>query len=105
MDVAVGAPETPTPEGYFHVVLNELARKYGFVKEVRGFGLMLGVELTIPGKQMVLDAMAEGLLINCTHGKVLRFLPPYTVSEKESDQAIKVLGKVFGKVKGEANSL
>jgi acetylornithine aminotransferase/acetylornithine/N-succinyldiaminopimelate aminotransferase len=85
--------------GYFHVKLNDLARKHAFVKEVRGFGLMLGVELAVPGKQMVLDAMAEGLLINCTHDKVLRFLPPYNVSEKEIDQAVKVLGKVFGKVK------
>jgi acetylornithine/N-succinyldiaminopimelate aminotransferase len=85
--------------GYFHVVLNELARKHGFVKEVRGFGLMLGMELAIPGKQMVLDAMAEGLLINCTHETVLRFLPPYIVTEKEVDQAVKILGKLFAKVK------
>jgi acetylornithine/succinyldiaminopimelate/putrescine aminotransferase len=63
---------------------------------------MLGVELAVPGKQIVLDAMAEGLLINSTHDKVLRFLPPYTVSEKEIDQAVKVLGKVLGKVKREA---
>jgi len=87
--------------GYFHVMLNELARKHGFVKEVRGFGLMLGVELTIPGKQIVLDAIAEGLLINCTHDTVLRFLPPYNVTEKEIDQALKVLGKLFSKVKSE----
>ena len=85
--------------GYFHVMLNELARKHGFVKEVRGFGLMLGVELAIPGKQLVLDAMAERLLINCTHDTVLRFLPPYIVTEKEVDQCVKILGKVFGKVK------
>src|ERR1039457_3983677 len=85
--------------GYFHVVLNELARKHGFVKEVRGFGLMLGMELTIPGKQIVLDAMAEGLLINCTHDTVLRFLPPYTVTEKEVDQAVKMLAKILAKVK------
>ena len=85
--------------GYFHVVLNELARKHAFVKEVRGFGLMLGVELAVPGKQMVLDAMAEGLLINCTHETVLRFLPPYIVTEKEVDQAVKTLGKLFAKVK------
>ena len=85
--------------GYFHVVLNDLARKHPFVKEVRGFGLMLGMELTIPGKQLVLDAMAEGLLINCTHDTVLRFLPPYIVTEKEVDQAVKVLAKLFAKVK------
>ena len=86
--------------GYFHVVLNELARKHGFVREVRGFGLMLGVELTVPGKQIVLDAMAAGLLMNCTHETVLRFLPPYIVTEKEVDDAVKILGKLFAKVKG-----
>lgn len=85
--------------GYFHVMLNELARKHSFVKEVRGFGLMLGVELAMPGKQLVLDAMAEGLLINCTHDTVLRFLPPYIVTEKEVDQCVKLLGKIFSKVK------
>src|SRR5271157_101718 len=85
--------------GYFHVELNELARKHACVKEVRGFGLMLGMELTIPGKQLVLDAMAEGLLINCTHDTVLRFLPPYIATEKEVDQAVKVLAKLFSKVK------
>jgi predicted acetylornithine/succinylornithine family transaminase len=85
--------------GYFHVVLNELARKHGFVKEVRGFGLMLGMELAVPGKQIVLDAMAEGLLINCTHETVLRFLPPYIVTEKEVDQVVKTLAKLFAKVK------
>ncbi len=85
--------------GYFHVSLNELARKHEVIKEVRGFGLMLGVELTVPGKQLVLDAMAAGLLINCTHDTVLRFLPPYIVTEKEVNQAVKVLGKLLGKLK------
>lgn len=85
--------------GYFHVSLNELARKHGVIKEVRGFGLMLGVELAVPGKQLVLDAMAEGLLINCTHDTVLRFLPPYIVTEKEVDQAVKIVGKLLSKVK------
>jgi acetylornithine/N-succinyldiaminopimelate aminotransferase len=91
-------PQIQRVGGYFHVRLNELASKHTFVKEVRGFGLMLGVELTVPGKQLVLDAMAEGLLINCTHDTVLRFLPPYIITEKEVDQAIKALGKVFAKV-------
>jgi predicted acetylornithine/succinylornithine family transaminase len=84
---------------YFHVVLNELARKHAVIKEVRGFGLMLGAELHVPGKQMVLDAMAQGLLINCTHDTVLRFLPPYIVTEKEVDRAGKVLGKLLAKAK------
>ena len=84
--------------GYFHVKLNELARKHSFVKEVRGFGLMLGMELTVPGKQIVLDAIGEGLLINCTHDTVLRFLPPYIATEKEVDQAVKILSKLLGKV-------
>ena len=87
--------------GYFHVMLNDLARKYAFVKEVRGFGLMIGVEMEIPGKQMVLDAMAEGLLINCTHDTVLRFLPPYISTERDVDAALKILGKIFAKQKGE----
>jgi len=81
--------------GYLHLMLNELARKHTFVKEVRGFGLMIGVEMEIPGKQMVLDAMADGLLINCTHDTVLRFLPPYIVTEKEIDRAVSILKRVF----------
>ena len=85
--------------GYFHVELNELARKHACVKEVRGFGLMLGMELHMPGKQVVLDAMAEGLLINCTHDTVLRFLPPYIITEKEVDQGVKTLGRILAKLK------
>jgi acetylornithine/succinyldiaminopimelate/putrescine aminotransferase len=81
-------------------MLNELARKHSFVKEVRGFGLMIGLEMEIPGKQMVLDAMADGLLINCTHDTVLRFLPPFIVTERDVDTAVKVLAKIFAKQKG-----
>ncbi|MGA2132077.1 MAG: aspartate aminotransferase family protein [Bryobacteraceae bacterium] len=86
--------------GYLHLMLKELARKHSFIKEVRGFGLMIGVELEIPGKQMVLDAMADGLLINCTHDTVLRFLPPYIVTERDVDTAVRVLAKIFAKQKG-----
>jgi predicted acetylornithine/succinylornithine family transaminase len=85
--------------GYFKDSLEALARKHSFVKEVRGCGLMLGVELAIPGKQVVLDAMADGMLINCTHDTVLRFLPPYIITEKEVDRALRILRKLFRKVK------
>jgi acetylornithine/N-succinyldiaminopimelate aminotransferase len=85
--------------GYFHLELNALARKHACIKEVRGVGLMLGMELHVPGKQVVLDAMARGLLINCTHDTVLRFLPPYIITEKEVDQAVKIVGRILAKLK------
>ena len=59
-----------------------------FIKEVRVHGLMIGVELNIPGKQLVEDAMRNGLLINCTHETVLRFLPPYIVDEAIIDKGM-----------------
>ncbi len=93
-------PDIQRVGGYLHLMLNELARKHAIIKEVRGFGLMIGVELEIPGKQIVLDAIEEGLLINCTHETVLRFLPPYIVTERDVDAAIKILGKILAKQKG-----
>jgi predicted acetylornithine/succinylornithine family transaminase len=80
---------------YFRARLRELARKHAFIREVRGHGLMIGVDMTVPGKQMVLDAQARGLLMNCTHETVLRFLPPYVVTEKEVDAAITILDSIF----------
>ncbi len=84
---------------YFREQLRELGSKFKFVKEVRGAGLMIGVELDRPGKQMVTDGLAHGLLFNCTHETVLRFLPPYILTEKEVDIAIRGLKKVFQQAK------
>lgn len=55
--------------------------------------------LTGPVKQIVLDAMAEGLPLNYTHDTVLRFLPVRVAMEKGVDAAVKIPGKVFAKVK------
>ncbi len=85
---------------YFKAQLNELCAKFEFVREVRVRGLMIGLELKMPGKQFVTDALAEGLLINCTHDTVLRFLPPFIISEKEIDLAIRMLRKLFKKGNG-----
>jgi acetylornithine/N-succinyldiaminopimelate aminotransferase len=82
---------------YFRMRLTELAQKHKFIKEVRGAGLMIGVELAIPGKQMVLDGIQEGLLFNCTHETVLRFLPPYILTEQDVDRAVSSLDKIFEK--------
>ncbi len=76
---------------YFRAQLRRLAPRFPFITEVRGHGLMAGLQLSIPGADIVQEAMRNGLLINCTHGSVLRFLPPYIVTEKEVDQAVAIL--------------
>ena len=82
---------------YFRMKLDGLQREFSFITEVRGQGLMIGVQLDVPGKQFVLDAMSEGFLINCTHDTVLRFLPPYILTEKQVDWAVAKLRKIFRK--------
>jgi len=84
--------------GCFRHELAELARHFSFVKEVRGYGLMIGMDLDIPGKQIVLDGMAQGLLFNCTHDTVLRFLPPYIITEPEIDRAVRILKGLLKKL-------
>ncbi|MFL6352457.1 MAG: aspartate aminotransferase family protein [Bryobacteraceae bacterium] len=84
---------------YFRMRLSELMQQFPFITEVRGQGLMIGVELTFPCKQLVLDGIKRGLLFNCTHNTVLRFLPPYIVTEPEVDRAILTLTKIFKKAK------
>jgi acetylornithine/succinyldiaminopimelate/putrescine aminotransferase len=61
---------------------------------------MIGVEIDFPCKQFVTDGMAEGLLFNVTHDTVVRFLPPYILTEKDVDRAIRGLTRVFKKAKG-----
>ena len=81
--------------GYFRMKLTELMREHSFIKEIRGQGLMIGVELKFPCKHLVLEGMKEGLLFNCTHENVLRFLPPYILTEPDVDRAIVTLSKIF----------
>src|ERR1700680_3791773 len=98
LDILEGLlPHIEQVGNYFRMKLEELQKHYSFIRDVRGKGLMIGVELTIPGEQLVLDAMDQGLLINCTHEMVLRFLPPYIISEKEIDRGVRILNRVFKK--------
>ncbi len=80
---------------YFDKRLNELVDKYNFVSEVRGRGLMRGLNLTVPGKQVVPAMKEKGFLINCTAGTVLRFLPPYVIEPGHIDQLITALDEIF----------
>ena len=96
LDILEGLlPHIEQAGAYFRSKLEALRSRFPFIKEVRGRGLMVGMDLAIPGKQIVLDAMADGLLINCTHDTVLRFLPPYIVTEKEIDRAVRILQKAL----------
>jgi acetylornithine/N-succinyldiaminopimelate aminotransferase len=85
--------------GYFRMRLTEMMRQFPFIKEVRGHGLMIGAELEFSGKQLVIDGMKEGLLFNCTHDTVLRFLPPYILTEQDVDRGMLALTKVFRNAK------
>ena len=80
---------------YFRDGLTRLKDKYAFVRDVRGRGLILGMELDIEGGPLVNAAMEKGLLINCTVGKVLRFVPPLIVSRAEIDVALGILDEVL----------
>lgn len=84
---------------YFRQGLRQMQKRFPFITDVRGYGLMIGAELSIPGKGIVEGAMRDGLLLNCTHDTVLRFLPPYIVTEKEVDTALEILERQFLQVK------
>jgi acetylornithine/N-succinyldiaminopimelate aminotransferase len=84
---------------YFRTRLSDLMGQFSFIKEIRGQGLMIGLELAFFGKQLVLDGIDRGLLFNCTNDTVLRFLPPYILAEQDVDRAMKILTKIFKKAK------
>lgn len=94
-------PERATKIGeYFKTRLNELADKHGCVREVRGLGLMLAMELST---KQIADAALEkarerGFLINCTADRVLRFVPPLIIERKHIDRLIETLDEIFSEV-------
>lgn len=79
--------------------LEALVGKYTFVKEVRGVGLMIGMSLSIPGAEIVKKGHERGVLLNCTHDTVLRFVPPLVVSKQEIDAMITILDGIFAEIK------
>ncbi len=77
--------------------LENLKKKYSFIKDVRGRGLLIGMELDFPGKDIVSACIKEGLLINCTIDYVLRFMPPLIITEQEVDRLLETLDGIFAK--------
>ncbi|MFC1667503.1 aspartate aminotransferase family protein [Candidatus Omnitrophota bacterium] len=76
--------------------LNDLKAKKSIIKEIRGKGLMIGIELSIEGKDIVDGCFKRRLLINCAHGNALRLMPGMIVNKKQIDQAIDILDEVMG---------
>ena len=84
--------------GYLKGQLEKLQQKYPkLITEVRGMDLILGMQLTRPGREIVNDCLEYGLIINCTAGDVLRFVPPLIITRAHVDELCSVLDKVLAK--------
>ena len=70
--------------------LRSLKDKHALIDHVRGIGLMIGIQLTGPGADIVNACLEKGLRINCTHDSVIRFMPPMIVTKEQIDQAVDI---------------
>lgn len=78
--------------------LERLKERFSFARAIRGMGLILGLELEMEGAKIVEACMAEGLLLNCTAYKVLRFVPPLTITAKEIERGLAILENVLARL-------
>jgi acetylornithine/N-succinyldiaminopimelate aminotransferase len=79
--------------------LTRIASDFDFIREVRGEGLILGIELAVEGKSYVEAALREGLIINCTHERVLRLLPPFIVTKRDVHEFAQRFRRILMKTK------
>jgi len=82
----------------------EMKQDVPLIAEVRGEGLMIGVELTESGAGVASACLAKGLHINCTHGTVLRIMPPLTITREQLDEGLAVLADVLIAERGMRNA-
>ncbi len=80
---------------YTNQKLQQLKDKHPIIDHIRGKGLMIGIQLTETGKDIVDKCLEKGLRINCTNDSVLRFMPSMTVTTDQIDQAVKILDSVL----------
>ncbi len=80
---------------YIKDKLEQLKQKHSIIDSVRGIGLMIGVQLNGPGKEIVDKCLEMGVRINCTNNTVLRFMPPMIATKDQIDQAIEILDTVL----------
>lgn len=85
-----------TVGSYMMTALQQLKAKYpAVIEEVRGIGLIIGVQLSRPGADIVAGCLQKGVIINCTAGNVLRFVPPLNITKQHVDEFILVLDSVL----------
>jgi len=84
---------------YTREKLEQLKHSYTIIDHIRGKGLMIGIQLTAPGADIVDKSLQKGLRINCTHETVLRLMPAMTATQSQIDDAIEILGSALGEVK------
>jgi acetylornithine aminotransferase len=77
--------------------LGSLKEQFSCIREARGMGLLQGLELSVDGKPLVLKCLERRVLINCTMGQILRFVPPLIISMTQIDRLLSVLSDVFSK--------
>jgi acetylornithine/N-succinyldiaminopimelate aminotransferase len=75
-----------------------LMTRFDFIREVRGEGLIIGIDLAIDGAPFVEEAFRSGLLINCTHEQILRLLPPFIVGKREVAEFLQKFERVLARV-------
>jgi acetylornithine/N-succinyldiaminopimelate aminotransferase len=77
--------------------LERLRSQFDFIREIRGEGLIIGLELSVEGAPYVAEALRRGLVINCTHDFTLRFLPPFIISEAQVQEFLDKLDSILSK--------
>jgi acetylornithine/N-succinyldiaminopimelate aminotransferase len=82
---------------YLQQQLQGIVEKRAVAIGVRGRGFIQGIQLEIPARPIVDEALAEGVLFNATQDTVVRFLPPFLMEEKHVDRGIRVLNRLLGK--------
>ena len=78
--------------------IRNMAKELDIIKEVRGVGLMIGIELTIPAAEVVKKCMDEGLLLNCTHDSVIRVMPQLNIKKEHIDEGLGILKNILKSV-------
>lgn len=80
---------------YLTSKLNELAKKYSFIKDVRGIGFMQGIELDRPVAPIVADAIENGLLLVNAGQYIIRFVPSLIATKEDIDKAMSILDRAL----------